>query len=355
MSSAMRLMVGLIVLLAAPLPAQDVGVLRARLARMHQIQDSLRHEGARSGAAAAREAQRAMAGPVLVAVPSHASPGLAEQVAAAVWEQARTAGLFSRDDLARITLVAGMEGVQLDGRRTVTFSLSSDTSAHVFLTYTVDNATWNLARAILSESWRDYLDANLPLRWQPGRDNLPVIAELKAGELSRTRGCLANAAIDCAAYLGLDESRDPLRYRFTPDDIRLRLARAWAPGSLRPGDPMRRCLEGSDAGCYSTWFAGTLSTPSIGAARQSLVHFIRATHGADVARAMLADSAGTWGSRLRRATGKEPVAIAAEWREWLFASANQQPPTVSYSQAAVTLLVIGLLLAAATRSPRWRV
>lgn len=350
MSSRAIAIAALGLLLAAPARGQDLRELRARLARAEALRDSLRRLSADRTADATSRLQRGEAGPIVVFVPGEYAAGAAAAVARQVWEDYRAAGFFDSSRLAGFALVTGLHVTSIEGREVVEFGSPQTGLLRSFVDEAADNAVWTLSRAATDPSWGRWVEDHFEIRWDAPRMNRNVVQDLRLGRFERTRGCLAGDAQDCARYLGLDLSGS-VRERYTPRDMRT-IVEHRRPTGLDPIAEL--CVHGGvDDACYEAWPARYLVTPASAYARRSFLHFVRETKGAQAVARLLADTDGSWGSRVQRATGQAPAELAAAWRTWVFRTVEQNPVPVRPLEGASSLLIAAVLLGIATRRARW--
>jgi hypothetical protein len=89
-------------------------------------------------------------------------------------------------------------------------------------------------------------------------------------------------------------------------------------------------------------------------ARGSLLRAVRVVHGAAALRRALADTSGSVGVRLARASGVSEDSLLAEWRAWLLTGGGGRRVTADFADGVPVALLGALLLLAAARSGRWR-
>ena len=90
------------------------------------------------------------------------------------------------------------------------------------------------------------------------------------------------------------------------------------------------------------------------ASRRSLMRAVHALHGSAALRRALADTLGSVGMRLARASGLTEDALVTEWRIWLLRAGGHSRVTAGVVDALPVVIVGALLLFAAARSGRWR-
>jgi hypothetical protein len=343
--------------------AQDVGTLRARLARATAQADSIQRLRVREAEARREGAQVGTHGNVMLVLPAGTAAGSAAAAARLVDSLVTALGAFEPSLARRYVLVpwglapAAGQDERLAGRAVVGFVSWSVGSGFDLTRATAENAAWELVAAVLSRNpWRKWLDGSaLPVSWDQKRDNESVIDRMTDEHWSRGRGCLAARAEDCAAYLGLDRSDDPLRRRFTPEDLRAEFE-TW-PYYGPAQDLWNSCRNGDDEACYAMWprLQSWRTEPAPVQSKHSVLFFVRAAYGKDALRRLLSDTTGSPAERFERVLGKTPEALAGEWRSWVLSSSGRTPVRAGFKEAVATVVAAGLMLALAARSGRWRV
>ena len=306
---------------AVPLRAQTRDELVDRLSRATSLGVERKLAEYASGERGRRPApQIGRSGSIVVALGPNDSSGRAQAIAAglaALVDSAAPWALPFADSLVLFSHFVGVDALHaLTGRRPLYFEMGSNQS----MAGGVQAAAWNLSIALIARDSviRNWAGSGVDLLWNARERNALVITELIRGTTSNGRGCLRGRAESCAIWLGLDD-----RATYPAADARQQ---------LRVGH-----FVSSDE------------------ARRSMFHFIAVRYEADATRRLLNDHTGSMVARVTRATGKQPVELATEWREWLFAEAHWRPVTAGVREAIPAIVVAGMMLGLAMRSGRWRV
>jgi hypothetical protein len=335
---------------AGPLRAQAREELADQMARITARGVAWKLADPRFGPRAQRAPapQIGRSGAVVVAIGSDDPAGRAQAIAEGLASAIDSAAPWARPAAERVVFFAHTWGVSslqgTTGRRPIHF----DAPRPVLVARSVQAASWTLGIAMVADDsiMRSWVGNGVDLLWDSRERNALIIAELIRGGSPSGTDCLRGGAAACAMWLGLDE-----RARYTPEDARQQLRDLFSQARRPLSEPYESCWQGDDEACYRIQI---IRYPSSDDARRSLFHFVAATYGPDVTLRLLADGASSIGARLTRATGKPPAQLASAWRTWLFAEAHWEPVRAGAREALPTMVVIGLMLAFATRSGRWR-
>ncbi len=218
---------------------------------------------------------------------------------------------------------------------------------------------WMAAAAVL-HAYSETLDAEWK-SWLPGDYGLRRPATFGEGMAWQTfapgasaagRGCLSGKAASCRLWFGLDRDEDPYAVRYSPSDLRAVYWGRWLVNNSLRG---RACVAGSDSACVA--FAREVGQPSPvpadDRARRSLLRAVRDLHGAPAFAAALADTSGSIGQRLARATGASEDSLVVEWRLRVLRQGGAFQSRAGGKEAVPALLFAGVLLLAAAGSGRW--
>lgn len=340
---------------AAALPAraraQTRDELVERLARATSL--GVERKLAENASAAARRESApriGRSGSIAVALGSSDTTGRADSLAAGLAALVDSAAPWARPFADSVAFASGLTLAELSavpgltGRRPLGFEMPSRQG----LTEGVQAAAWTLSMALIAGDslLSRWAGTGVDLRWDPRERNALVITELIDGRTASGRSCLSGRAESCADWLAISDRA------YTAADARemLKVLFPQEPGRL-PG-LFGACRQGDDDACLRAGILGHFAASD--EARRSLFHFIAARYGPDATRRLLTDHRGTIGTRVTRATGKQPVPLAREWREWLFAEAHWQPVRAGVREAVPALAIVGLMLGLAMRSGRWR-
>jgi hypothetical protein len=204
----------------------------------------------------------------------------------------------------------------------------------------------------LDTEWRAWLPGDYGLRGRAGWGEGRRWQMFEPGSSISGRGCLSGKAASCRLWFGLDDDADPYAARYGAADLRALFQQTWLAHNHPNG---RACLAGSDSGCVA--FAGEVgqpdSVPADGGARRSLLRAVHDLHGAPALAAALADTAGSIGQRLARATGVSEDSLVLEWRRLVLGQGGALQSRAGGKEAVPALLFAGLLLLAAAGSGRW--
>jgi hypothetical protein len=220
---------------------------------------------------------------------------------------------------------------------------------------------WKVATAVarayrsnLDTAWRSWLPWNLVVGWTMSRDGRAAVRELMEGDTRVGAQCLAGATRACRLWFGLDPDPNPYAARFTPAELRHLIAQRYVYGGV--AGLIRECLGGTDDACVQAAARGDVvpAVPAGYEARGSLLRAVYALHGPAVLRRTLADTAGSIGDRLARASGLAGDSLLAEWRTWLLTEGGRARVRADAREALPALAFAALLVLAAATSGRWR-
>jgi|GEM_PF-6230041 len=221
------------------------------------------------------------------------------------------------------------------------------------------NLGWMAAAAVLhayaetlDAEWRSWLPGDYGLRRLVTSGEGRAWQTFAPGTSSEGRGCLSGKAASCRLWFGLDRDADPYAARYSPADLRATFQNSWFVKNNLDG---RACIAGSDSACVA--FAREVNQPSPvpadGGARRSLLRAVRDLHGAPALAAALADTSGSIGQRLARATGASEDSLVVEWRRLVLSQGGALQSRAGGKEAVPALLFAGVLLLAAAGSGRW--
>jgi len=247
---------------------------------------------------------------------------------------------------------AALAGARYAGRGRVVFGPVAH-SGPVAIGSAAALAVLRAYRQTLDAEWRAWLPADYGLRRsEPLSDGLSWRDFSPAWSVAGA-GCLAGSASACRHWLGLDREPDPYAARFLPAELRGYYERDWwSRGQSRS----RACLAGSDVACVA--FARESGRPPVvaagNAARRSVLRAVREIHGPQAIARALADTSGSLGERLARASGVPEDSVVMQWRRWSLGQGRPTGSRLGGREALPALLFAGLLLFAASGSGRWR-
>jgi hypothetical protein len=205
----------------------------------------------------------------------------------------------------------------------------------------------------LDAEWRAWLPAEYGLRRLTTSGEGRAWQTFAPGTSSEGRGCLSGKAASCRLWFGLDREENPYAVRYSPADLRAIYQNFSLVNNSLHG---RACVAGSDPECVA--FAREVGQPSPvpadGGSRRSLLRAVRDLHGAPALAAALADTSGSIGQRLARATGASEDSLVMEWRRRVLGQGGALQSRAGGKEAVPALLFAGLLLFAAAGSGRWR-
>jgi hypothetical protein len=210
-------------------------------------------------------------------------------------------------------------------------------------------------RTTLDATWRTWAPGDLTMGWLEARDGEAARRELLGGDVRVGARCLEGEVAQCGLWLGLDGGAHPFRTRYAPGELRrIVAARFW---EYEPNwETARDCVHGSDEACLRFAESGPFvdAIPAPMTARGSLLRAVRVVHGAAALRRALADTSGSVGVRLARASGVSEDSLLAGWRAWLLTGGGGRRVTADLADGVPVALLGALLLLAAARSGRWR-
>jgi len=207
-------------------------------------------------------------------------------------------------------------------------------------------------RGTLDPEWRKWLPSDMGMGWNMRIEGTEAVRELMAGETHVGALCLGGSVAGCRLWLGLDRGAQPYQVA----EIRRLVATRYWP---RSRGLLAQCLGGSDEACETVARDSGLIppiplAPAGAASRGSLLRAVRRLHGDGALRAALADTAGSVGERLARASHVSEDSLVAEWRSWILTGGGQPRVTADLRDAVPAVLIAALLLLAAARTGRWR-
>jgi len=213
-------------------------------------------------------------------------------------------------------------------------------------------------REALDSTWQSWLPSDYGLYWRLDEEGESAIYHLASEATSATgKECLAGTVRSCRYWLGVDADSVPYDVRYHPDELRSAVSVRWADYL---GPEMNPCRQGDDAAC-GRLFRGIREgwrplalIPAPSEARASLIRSVRAIHGADALRRAFADTAGSVGERLARASGMSEDSLTAQWRMWVLSRGRPERVTAGTGEAFSAIAFTAILLGLALRSGRWR-
>jgi len=334
---------------------------RALLARAESLQAGI----ARQDSAERRRrydelrAERFDAGDVTVLLPRMAGEVAGQRIAGGAAQYLDSAGAVPASFVASQVAIA-YEAVAVDSVLR-TEKLTGRTRIWVDIPAQPDSSDrgWIVAARItrgyvesLDPEWRSWAPQDLGLGFMHGRDDVAAMRELTAGDTRTSIECLGSSPAGCRLWLGLDRTADPYGARYTPAEIRVLVSRRMV--EYLPGDA-RQCVNGSDEACMRFARSGGVPPVPAGAAStRSVLRAVRVLHGAPALRRALADTSGSIGQRLARASGISEDSLVTEWRAWLLTGGSQRHVAAGVLDALPVIVFGGLLLLAAAGTGRWR-
>jgi len=204
----------------------------------------------------------------------------------------------------------------------------------------------------MDAEWRAWLPGDYGLRSRTGWGEGRRWQMFAPGSSISGQGCLSGKAASCRLWFGLDDDADPYTSRYGAADLRATLQNVWLVNRSVNG---RACSAGSDPGCvaFAREIGQPLPVPADGGARRSLLRAVHDLHGAPALAAALADTTGSIGRRLARATGVGEDTLVLEWRRLVLGQGGALQSRAGGKEAIPALLFAGLLLLAAAGSGRW--
>jgi hypothetical protein len=338
-----------------------VGRASALLARANSlwVQLARRDSAAQQRTYGARLARRFDAGPVVVLLPGSAGTETGWRVAAgardfldgaipATFVAARVAIASAATG---VDSVLGMEGLAGRTRIMADIAARPDSLANG---WAVAGALAGAYRETLDTTWRAWLPFDLTLGWTMRRDGNAAVRDLMGSDTRSGADCLGGSVAACRLWLGLDADTNPFRSRYRPEELRKEIGSRSFVLSYTVA-LARQCKAGSDEACVRAAAAGLLpAVPAGRASRGSLLAFVRAHRTAGALVTALADSSGSIGQRLARATGMPEDSLVGAWRIWLLTGGGMPRVTASVRDALPVVIFAALLLLAASWSGRWR-
>ncbi len=334
---------------------------RALLARVDSLRMQLaqRDSASRRPTYVERRARRFDAGPVAALLPGSVGMETGRRVAAGA--ERYVGGAIPTEFVASHVVVAfaatGVDSMLRAERLGPRTRLMADVAARP------DTFAdgWAVAAALataygetLDTTWREWLPLDLGVGWTLRRNGRGAVWDLMRGDTRAGAECLAGNVAECRLWLGLDNDASPYRVRYRPKELRRQIGSRWfAWGDARA--LAHDCTTGSDDACVRVASLGLLpAIPAGPSPRSSMVAFVRAGKSSTALPRAFADSAGSVGDRLARATGLPEDSLVQEWRIWLLTGGGQPRVTADLRDALPVVIFGGLLLLAAARSGRWR-
>jgi len=345
---------------SAQTPAGRDAGLRALLARAESLAAGIAREDsvAREERHRERLATRYDAGAVTVILPASVGDATGRRFVEGAARILDSAGVIPASFIAtRIVVAYAADGVdslvratRLDKRVRIGADISAapDTLADGLLAADVLAQSF---RGTLDPEWRKWLPSDMGMGWNMRIEGAEAVRQLMAGEPRVGALCLGGSAAGCRLWLGLDRGAMP----YQAAEIRKLLTARW-PGNRGVES---QCVGGSDNAC-ETLVRDSLLIPPIppvpagAASRGSFLRAVRRLHGEQALRVALADTTGSVGDRLARASHVSEDSLVAEWRSWLLTGGGQPRVTADLRDAVPAVLVAALLLLAAARTGRWR-
>lgn len=351
---------------AAQSPVDSVAILTRRLARVDsQLGQRLaeRREEARRSAPSRRG--RVQHEGRLTLVVHEATPRVyVTRIAAAADSVLRALGYLTDDQIAQPILVtenlsdtaALLAGPRYQGRPRLSMDWRTpgDTS--------FDNG-WRVLRPLsrymvgtLEEEWRVFLTGDFVLwAWDPADQVESVLNELASeGATATGRECLAGMIGSCRLWLGFDRDSVPYENRYRPEEL-VASVQFWNSRNAE----LAPCRQGDIPACLRMFhqvraIVPLSPIPAPAATRASLLLVLRERRGAEAVQRVLADTTGSIGERLARAADLSVDSLTSEWRMWVLSRGRSDRVQAGAGELISALLFVGLLVALATRSGRWR-
>ena len=361
--NAIRLAVVLGVLglpsIAAPLNAQTVDELRARVARIQTDLEVARaaEQQADRTRLATIQMDTARIGPLTLVVQDD-EEGITSQAA----ERARPPlqehlgdGMDLLEGLAlRVTLM----------ERGVSFSADAwSRSVDLGRQSRVEDLTSHLVGAVFhligqthtNSVVQRWFGADFPRPTASEPRWLPAYTEMATAPYRSTRECLLGDLDECRRALGLIPTSNPTADWYTDVGRRALVGSRRRPAERlypRHAAQYDQCLEGDDAACSAALSDWKASPPFGGMTRETLVqHAFRM--GGPAAYSRLRTTTGTIEERLAGAAGVSGDVLIRSWRDTILDAAGQ--PTAATVPIVLTALSwIGVFTLLALRSTRWR-
>ncbi len=206
-------------------------------------------------------------------------------------------------------------------------------------------------RASLDPDWREWLPWDYGFGPWTRETAWAAFWALTRSPWAASASCLAAAPAGCRLWLGVDRDTAPYEARFSAGELRQTIVEAvrWSAERVESG---RSCLDGADAACYAfvreTRFASAYPADETG--RRSLIRAVQVLHGPPAVARALADTTGSIGERLARASGIGEDSLMLEWRYWVLTRGGRPADRNLLADGVPAVLLAGLLLAAARRS-----
>ncbi len=200
--------------------------------------------------------------------------------------------------------------------------------------------------------WREWLPGDLGVGPWTRSAAWGAFESLSRGTLAVGARCLDGEVQGCRLWLGVDRDSSRFQARYTANEIREFVGR-YAQWETRRSTAAQQCLGGADSACfeYATEKHHPISPfPADEGGRRSLVRAVGALHGSEAIGRALADTAGSVGDRFARASGVSEDSLLREWRYWVLTRGRRPQDRELLADALPSILLAGLLLAAARRS-----
>jgi hypothetical protein len=345
--------------IAAPLNAQTVDELRARVARTEMELEVAR--------AAEQRADRALLstipldtmgiGPLSLVVQNDEA-GVTSQAAERAWQ-------LLQEHLGDDTdLLEGLEVRVRWSERPAVEIISDAWSRGVDLGETpVENLTNHLMDAVFYLIGETHA-GSVAERWFGGSFPRPTASEprwlrayteMATAPYRSTRECLLGDQDECRRALGLIPSANPAADWYTDAGRRALVQRRRRPSERlypRRAAQHDQCLEGNDAACSAALSDWNVGPPLGPMTRETLVQHAFRT-GGPAAYSRLRTTTGTIEERLAAAAGVSGDVLIRSWQDTTLDAAGQ--PTAANVPIVLTALSwIGVFTLLALRSTRWR-
>lgn len=201
-------------------------------------------------------------------------------------------------------------------------------------------------------AWREWLPGNYGIGPWTRSATWTSFESLTRSPWSVGARCLAGEVRGCRLWLGVDRDSVPYTARYRSGELRefFERDRKWIAERSVAG---RDCLSGAGAACYAYALEEPHPVPAIPAdeaGRRSLIRAVRTLHGPGSLARALADTTGSVGERLARAAGIGEDSLLGEWRYWVLTRGGRPQDRNLLADAAPSVLLAALLLAAARRS-----
>jgi hypothetical protein len=357
------LLVAMFVALPGLLHGQS-GAERARLRGLLARADSLWALRAAQDSAAAqlvragRRARLWTDGDVAVALWGGVSSGAGDSLVAVAASQLREFGLVPVRFMRGIVMIevnaadtaALRAAPAMRGRQPVLLDwVPGDFAGAAKVAYEITRA-YGLS---LDSAARVWLPSSAGESWELNREGARATRWLVEERTTSGTRCLAGEAGGCRRWLGLDDAAQPLSARYSTADIR-RLLATYRYSNAR----LQACMGGDDGSCYKlveeNLTVGINPIPAPDDARNSLLHYVRATRGAEALQRVFEDRQGLMGARFARATGQSVDSLVLGWRAWVLSRGRPERVRTPVGEAVTALLSAGLLTFLATRRQRWQ-